>query len=80
MAARHSASSSIIMCFGLEHSDTIVELIDDAQLLVRGSVVGQDEGAVMCPNIGNVAVLSTAKFGIIVACLSTFRDQRWFSG
>lgn len=77
MAARDSASSSVVMCFSFEHSDAIVELIDDAQLLIRGSVIGQDEGAVVCSNIGNVAVLSTAEFGIIVACLRTNRNQRW---
>lgn len=46
--------------------------------LIGGSVVGQDKGAVVCPNIGDVAVLSTAKFRIIIACLHTFRSQRWF--
>ena len=45
-------------------------------LLIRCRIIGQDEGAVVCPNVGDVAVLSTTEFGIVVARLRTFGNQR----
>lgn len=64
------------MCFGFEQSDAIIELIDDSKLLIGGRIVGQHEGAVVRPDIGDVAVLSAAELGIIIARLRICWDSR----
>lgn len=69
MAARQGTGGSIIMSLDLKHPYAVIELIYDSQLLIGCCVVGHCEGAVVGGDEGDVAVLSTAEFGIIVACL-----------
>ena len=63
------------MCFSFEHSYAVIELINNSQLLIRGSIVWHRERAVVCSNVGDIAVLSTAEFGVVVACLRIGRNQ-----
>ena len=69
MAARQGTRGSVIMGLDLEHPYAVIELIDNSELLIGCCVVGHHEGAVMGSDKGNIAVLPTAKFRIIVACL-----------
>ena len=54
----------------LEHTDAVVELVEDAEGLVGSGVVGGDEGRVVGGDVGDVAVFTGAKFGVAVAGLS----------
>ena len=66
----------VVVGFACEETDAVVQLVEDPELLVGGCVVGGYEGAVVGPNVGYVAVLSEAEFGIVIACLGVCWDDR----
>lgn len=54
----------------LQHTNTIVQLLDDAQSLTRSRIVGGYKGTVMGGNLGDVTVPAIAELRVIVARLS----------
>lgn len=59
----------------LTHSDAIVELLSDTQRLIRGCIARPDECRIVRTDFGNVAILSAAKFRIVVTGLRVDRRR-----
>ena len=57
------------MGLALQHTNTIVQLIDDAQSLISSGVVGFHKGTVMSGHLGDIAVLAVTELRVIVTRL-----------
>jgi len=63
----------IVVSLALEHTDAVVQLGDDAELLICSCVVGIYKGRVVCGHVRDVAVLPVTKFGVVIAWLRVGR-------
>lgn len=52
------------------HADTIVQLIDNSEILIASGVPGDSKGSVVGADFSDVAVLPVAEFGVVVASSS----------
>lgn len=64
------------VCLALKHTYAVIQLSNDAVILIRGCVVGVDEWRIVGGDVCNIAILSRAEVGIVVARLRI----RWLSG
>lgn len=55
------------------HANPIIQLSNDAELLIAGCTARPYEGAVVCPHFRDVAVLSCTELGVVVAWLCVRR-------
>lgn len=69
MAVGDGARGGIVVCFACDETDSVIQLVEDAEFLVGRCIVGGYKGAVVGADVGYVAVFSVAEFGIVVACL-----------
>ena len=58
------------------HSDAIIQLVGDRELLVATSVVGNRESGVVSADLCDVAVFPVAKLRVVVARLRVRRGRR----
>jgi len=64
------------VCLALKHTYAIIQLSNDAVILIRSCVVGVDEWRIVGGDVCNIAILPRAELGIVVARLRI----RWLSG
>ena len=75
VAVGDSARGGIVVGFARDESDTVIQLVEDAEFLVGRCIIGGYKGAVVGADVGYVAVFSVAEFGIVVACLGVCGDD-----
>jgi hypothetical protein len=60
----------------LEHTDTIVQLIDDTEFLVASGIPRDGKGGVVGAHLGDVAVFPVAELRVVVARSSVAHSRR----
>ena len=62
------------MGLALEHTDAVVELIEDIEGLVSSDIVGGDERGVVSADEGDIAIPAGAELRVVIAGLGICRD------
>ena len=75
VAVGDGARGGIVVGFARDKTDSVIQLVEDAEFLVGRCIVGGYKGTVVGTDVSYVAVFSVAEFGIVVACLGVGGDD-----